>query len=144
MSSEIFCFELGGGSNQILNHIFEMKNITSRNHVNRNLYKIHIFKKRFENFDFTQLFLYEYTSSNLYVLTVCWKNKWHTVMNLMFWYITNMTHTTKFVSNQEIKQLLLDLLIRKTSVACQNIKIFLPVKIEDFALWLLNMNTRFC
>ena len=44
------------------------------------------------------------------------------------------THTTKFASNQEIKQLLLDLLIRKTSVACQNIKIFLPVKIEDFAL----------
>ena len=140
MSSEIFCFELSGGSNQILNHIFEMKNITSRNHVNRNLYKIQIIRKR----NLTQLFLYGYTSSNLYVLTVCWKNKWHTVMNLMFWYITNMTHTTKFVSNQEIKQLLLDLLIRKTSFACQNIKIFLPVKIEDFALWLLNMNTRFC
>ena len=140
MSSEIFCFELSGGSNQILNHIFEMKNITSRNHVNRNLYKIQIIRKR----NLTQLFLYGYTSSNLYVLTVCWKNKWHTVMNLMFWYITNMTHTTKFVSNQEIKQLLLDLLIRKTSVACQNIKIFLPVKNEDFALWLLNMNTRFC
>ena len=141
MSSKIFCFELSGGSNQILNHIFEMKNITSRNHVNRNLYKIQIIRKRN---GLTQLFLYGYTSSNLYVLTVCWKNKWHTVMNLMFWYITNMTHTTKFVSNQEIKQLLLDLLIRKTSVACQNIKIFLPVKNEDFALWLLNMNTRFC
>ena len=140
MSSKIFCFELSGGSNQILNHIFEMKNITSRNHVNRNLYKIQIIRKR----NLTQLFLYGYTSSNLYVLTVCWKNKWHAVMNLMFSYITNMTHTTKFASNQEIKQLLLDLLIRKTSVACQNIKIFLPVKIEDFALWLLNMNTRFC